>query len=180
MKALKPLVLFLSIYLMPYCPAAQSGNALPTQRALVFADSLLNAFRYSDWPVYMEISYPGIIKYYGGTKAFQEYVQRTRTMSGAPENNAPVKTEIIQIVNEQLEWQCVVKKTQETTIDGKKASIVSYLVGQSKDEGLHWKYVDVAFNSVANIIYIMPDIFESLSIPQRQIIFEKDALAKMQ
>ena len=72
------------------------------------------------------------------------------------------------------EWQCVIKKIRETTIDDKKAHVVSYLVGQSKDEGQNWKFFDVAFNSVENVIYIMPDIFPTLAIPQRQVIFEKD------
>jgi hypothetical protein len=71
----------------------------------------------------------------------------------------------------------VIKKTRPKTIDGKKAYIVSYLVGQSRDNGTTWKYFDVAFNSVANIGYIMPDKFEALMIPQREVIFEKDQMA---
>lgn len=176
MKALKTIV-FVLLLTSSGNSFAQSDTAIASQRALLFADSLLNAFRYHDWNAYLEMSYPGVIKYYGGKKGFQEYILRARQIS---DSQIPEKTELVQILNDITEWQCVIRKKRETTIDGKKAVIISYLVGQSKDEGKNWRYVDVAFNSVANITYIMPDIFDTLAIPQRQIVFEKNRVAKSQ
>lgn len=123
------------------------------------------------------MSYPGMIRYYGGKKNFEEYIQRALAISSMGKETFN-KTEVIDLQNNRKEWQCVIRKTSQMEIDGKRASIISYLVGQSKDEGQNWKYVDVALNSVNNVVYIMPDIFSKLSIPQRQVVFVKDQVAK--
>lgn len=150
---------------------AQSDSAFASQRALLFADSLVNAFRYNNLDQYVSISYPGVIRYYGGKNQFREYISRARSITVSNTEELREKCELVQLMNDGKEWQCVVKKTTETMVDGKKARIISYLVGQSKDEGNTWKYFDVAYNSVENVIYIMPDIFNSLAIPQRQVVY---------
>jgi hypothetical protein len=170
---MKTLFFILFLYAVPVSISAQSTRAIVAQRALAYADSLLNAFQNNRSGQYTEMSYPGVITYYGGIRNYQQYVERARALS----DSAHEKTEIAQLLNNNNEWQCVIKKTHPRIIDGKKAYIVSYLVGQSIDSGMTWKYFDVAFNSVANIAYIMPDKFESLTIPQRQVIFEKDQMA---
>jgi hypothetical protein len=180
MKALKPLAPFF-IFLLAFSSSnGQSNLDNPSHRALVYADSLLNAFRNNELNQYIDMSYPGIISYYGGKKNFQDYIERERTVITSDNESTPEKIELMQIQKEKDEWQCVIKKTTKTNIDGKKAFIISYLVGQSTDEGQTWKYFDVAINSVENIGYIMPDIFNTLSIPQRQVIFEKDQVAVTQ
>ncbi|MBO9572564.1 MAG: hypothetical protein J7497_10205 [Chitinophagaceae bacterium] len=148
---------------------AQSDSAFASQRALLFADSLIKSFQSGNFNQYLSISYPGVIKYYGGKHQFTEYIQQARAIESAPGDE---QIEIFQILNNKNEWQCVVKKKNETVIDGKHAVVVSYLVGQSKDEGNTWKYVDVAYNPVNNVVQIMPDVFEKIAVPQRQIIFQ--------
>jgi hypothetical protein len=154
---------------------AQFDPSFAKQHAIQFADSLVNAFRHNNIDEYINISYPGIIKYYGGKHQFEDFIQRARSiMSDDQKENV----ELLQLENNEEEWQCIVKKTTPSLIDGKKATIVSYLIGQSKDNGNNWKYFDIAFNSVENVIFIMPDVFDNLSIPQRQVIFHKDQLAR--
>lgn len=180
MKALKTLVFLFMLSFAFTSLQAQSDKNTASQRALIYADSLLNAFRDNNLNLYIEMSYPGIVSYYGGRKNFEKYILRERAGIGNELQAAPEKTELLQIVKAKKEWQCVIKKTCKTNIDGRKASIVSYLVGQSKDKGQSWKYFDVAINSVENVAYIMPDIFSEIAIPQRQVIFEKDQVAKNQ
>jgi hypothetical protein len=170
---MKAIFFIIVLYALPFGIRAQSNEAVVSQRALAYADSLLNAFQNNRSGEYTEMTYPGAISYYGGIRSFQHYIERERALS----DNAKEKTEIVQLLNNKNEWQCVIKKTRPKTIDGKKAYIVSYLVGQSRDNGTTWKYFDVAFNSVANIGYIMPDKFEALMVPQREVIFEKDQMA---
>ena len=165
---LKKLVFLLIIAGSVNKAEAQSDSAFASQRALLFADSLIKSFQSGNLNEYISISYPGVIKYYGGRHQFAEYIQRVRELNKEHDN----QVELMQIVNDKKEWQCVVKKINETTIDGKNAMVVSYLVGQSKDEGNTWKYVDVAYNSVNSVVLIMPDVFEKIAIPQRQIIFQ--------
>jgi hypothetical protein len=170
---MKTVFFILLLYALPFSICAQSREEVVSKRALVSADSLLSAFQNNRSGQYTEMSYPGVISYYGGIRNYQQYIERARAVS----DGAPEKTEIVQLLHNNNEWQCVIKKTHPRIIDGKKAYIVSYLVGQSTDNGMTWKYFDVAFNSVANIGYIMPDKFEQLTIPQRQVIFEKDQMA---
>lgn len=170
---MKTVFFILLLYALPFSSYAQSNRAAVSQHALAYADSLLSAFHNNHSGEYAGMSYPGVISYYGGIRSFQQYIERERALS----DNAADKTELIQLLNNKNEWQCVIKKTHPRTIDGKKAYIVSYMVGQSTDDGMTWKYFDVAFNSVANVAYIMPDKFEALTIPRREIIFEKDQMA---
>ena len=181
MKAIRAFVFLTLIIFSGFSRAnAQSDTAIASERALLFADSLLTAFRYSNWSQYIEMSYPGVIKYYGGKKGFQDYVQRARSINNSITEEPKETTELMQLLSDMGEWQCVIRKIRHTKIDGKKASIISYMVGQSKDDGITWKYFDVAFNSVENVIYIMPDIFDTLAIPQRQIVYDKDEVVKNQ
>ncbi|MEO8582221.1 MAG: hypothetical protein ABI415_00420 [Flavitalea sp.] len=176
MKALKTFVFLSACLCVTSLLDAQKKNSIATIHAIKFADSLNQAFKKNDWNDYLSISYPGVIKYYGGTRDFKEYIARTRNINSSIANESPEKVQVVQMVNQINEWQCVVEKTRSTMIDGKKAQIVSYMVGQSMDEGNTWKYFDVAYSSPENLVYIMPDIFHNISVPQRKIIFEKDQL----
>jgi hypothetical protein len=180
MKALKSIAFLSALCFSALLAAAQNDNSIVTSRALLFADSLNHAFRSNNFQEYIAISYPGVIKYYGGTRDFREYIERTTERNNSTADLNAEKTDLVQLEKNKNEWQCVVQKTQETIIDGRKAWVVSYMIGQSKDEGDTWKYFDVAYNSSENLVYIMPDIFDNLSIPQRQIIFENNQLARKQ
>src|SRR5688572_28507631 len=124
------------------------------------------------------MSYPGVIKYYGGKQGFTDYISRMRAVNQSPFSEERDKLELIQMLPDDGEWQCVVKRIHHTHIDGKKARIISYMVGQSKDDARSWNHFDVSYNSVENVICFMPDIFDTLAIPDRQIIFDKEEVAR--
>lgn len=147
----------------------------PADHALKSVDSLLNAYRSNQFSLYLDLTYPGVVKYYGGTKNFLEFVERNKELEQQYVGND--KLHVVQIADDANEWQCVIQRTHETVIDGKQASIISYMVGQSLDNGNSWKFVDVALNSVANLSYIMPDIFNNLSIPSREVVYGKSVAA---
>lgn len=181
MKVLKS-ALFLAILLSSrFVCFSQNDSSINSTVALRYADSLTTAFREHNWNRYLAISYPGVISYYGGTKNYRAYVERTRAVNNSSAINEKAKLELIQMSNNHSEeWQCVIKKTASTVIDGQKAAVISYLVGQSLDNGSSWKFLDVSHNSVDILPDIMPDMFATLTVPQRRIIFEKDQLARLQ
>ena len=150
------------------CKNLQAQTTSLSESAILYADSFLKSFRNNDVDQYTNLSYPGVVTYYGGNKNFREYVQRARALNryGNTEN-----LKVVQLVHDVTELQCVIKKTSETTIDGRKAKVISYMIGQSKDDGRSWKFIDVAQNSPGNLVYIMPDISGKLTVPQRQVIF---------
>ena len=163
------LCLFISTYV-----SAQTEETAESKHAMAFADSLVKSFKYENWEQYLSLSYPGVVKYYGGKNGYIEYIRRARANYGDSLEETPEKLKLIQMINDIDEWQCVVEKTRETVVNGKKAHVVSYMVGQSKDDGSTWRFFDVAYNSVENVIYIMPDVFGTLSIPQRSTVIDDD------
>jgi hypothetical protein len=72
MKALKGFLLLTATFTVSAINA-QSDSSAASQRALMFADSLVAAFRFNNLDVYTDLSYAGVIKYYGGKKNFNEY-----------------------------------------------------------------------------------------------------------
>ena len=154
---------------------AQHEANTPSKIALQYADSLLSAYRLQNWNSYIEITYPGLITYFGGRKGFEKYLERSWQITPVAEE--PVRTELYQLINEAEEWQCVIKKTSRAVIDGRKAQIINYLIGQSRDAGKSWQYVDLAFASTRNLPAIMPDVFNKLKVPDRIIMFEVPEVA---
>jgi hypothetical protein len=176
---IRTLVLFsLCILFATVRLSAQTDTVTASQRALLLADNMLRAFKYSDWDQYVSLSYPGVVKYYGGKTGYLEHVRRTRTHYSDSLNQNPEKVRIVQISNDMNEWQCVMEKSRLTYAGGKRIRVISYLVGQSKDDGVNWKFFDVAYNSVENVIYIMPEIFDTLAIPVRRTVAEEEGIVQ--
>lgn len=171
---MKSLVILTAVFFLFGSAVAQSDSSFASKRALLFADSLLNSFRNNNLTAYTELSYPGIVEYYGGRKNFEEYLRRAKAITS---DESPDQMRLVQLLNNANEWQCVIQKTQHGTIDNNKALITTYLVGQSVDNGETWKFFDVAYNSVSNVAYIMPDIFSTLVIPQREVVFHTTSQA---
>jgi hypothetical protein len=171
-QPMKTLRLFFFFGAVVFCRQSLQAQILsPSETAIIYADSFLNSFKNNDIGQYADLSYPGVIIYYGGNKNFREYVQRARTLIKAGTSESLM---LVQFVHDVAELQCVIKKTSETTIDGRRAQIISYMVGQSKDNGQSWRFIDLAQNSPGNLVYIMPDISPELTVPQRQVIFSTE------
>jgi hypothetical protein len=171
MKAIY-LIAILSFLLSAHAGSAQSAD----RSALAVADSMLHAYSNNNLNVYANLSYPGIVSYYGGNRNYMMYLERARALESFTPGSTD-KLEVIQLETRGNESQCVIQRSHETTLDNKKAVIISYMVGQSLDKGKSWTFFDVALNSVDNITWIMPDIFQELAIPLRQVVYQKTNLA---
>lgn len=179
MKAIKAAVLFVVLAASVLSSQAQKNPELFSQAALNCADSLLSAYREHNWEKYIDMSYPGVIQYYGGKKGFENFLDRSWMINRNDRIN-PEQTAMVQIIKEGSDMQCVIKKSSHSSIDGKKAMVISYLIGQSTDGGRTWKYFDVAFTSSQDLIYVMPDISGQLQVPERKIIFQSSEMAMNQ
>jgi len=176
MKTLKSTVFLLLFIASALSIRAQRTTDVISSRALLYADSMISAFAAGELNKYIDMSYPGVVSYYGGMNTYSNFVQRAFQMHpGSADSN---KTELLQVVKtNRKEWQSLVRKTTETIIDNKKAFVISYMVGRSENNGASWRYVDVALNPVENLVFIMPDISAELLVPKRQIIFTDDQVA---
>ncbi|WEK35331.1 MAG: hypothetical protein P0Y53_22800 [Candidatus Pseudobacter hemicellulosilyticus] len=158
--------------------SAQTDSAAARQKALFYADSLIRSHFYQDWKAVASLTCNSAIKYYGGPDGFREHVVMLYFHNEPQVEEKPERSSIVRIMNNDIdEWQCVVEKIRHTFINNRRARIYSYLVGQSKDDAATWKFVDVSHNSVKNVIYIFPDIFGTLAIPDARTVYEDEELA---
>ncbi|NML23157.1 hypothetical protein HHL16_19930 [Pseudoflavitalea sp. G-6-1-2] len=180
MKASKQLGLTLCVCLMCFTSFSQDTAAI-SQRAKFYADSMCRSYFYEGWQAFSDLTMYSAIKYYGGKDAYTSHFKMLY-FHNAPDKDVdkPEQTSMITLMNKGTdEWQCVLEKIRFTQIDNRRARIYSYLVGQSKDDGDTWKFVDAGQNSEKNIIYIFPDVFGTLAIPEYRVVYEDEEAAKI-
>jgi hypothetical protein len=180
MKTLKLILAGLALCLAQSGATAQPDTAKIASNALFFADSLVKADQFEQWNTYADLAPLNVIKHYGGKDGFVDYVQKARThfISTIVEDAPTLKLQALMTQDNQ--WQCVIRESRYIHRDNKKLHIITYFVGQSTDEGTNWRLFDVGYNRVANIIYMMPDVFGDLAIPEHIIIPEEEELAAAQ
>lgn len=145
--------------------AQDNDSTVASANALKYADQLIKASFYQDWKAYSDLSNPSAIKFYGGPQQFKEHVVTMYFRNAPQQEEKPETLRITELRNDVDQWQAVIEKVRNTFIDGKKAIITTYLVGQSLDAGATWKFIDVSHNSLDNLAFIFPTIFTDLTIP---------------
>jgi len=169
-------ILFLSLTAQD---AFSQDSAKIKENALLFADSLIKTDVYQNWSVYADLAPASVLKYYGGKDGFIANAQKIHPRTVSSFDLDYPERKIIALMARENQWQCVIWESRHITRDdNKKYHLVTYLLGQSNDDGETWRIFDVAYNSVANVIYMMPDVMGELPIPQPYIISEEEELAK--
>lgn len=160
--------------------ATQSDTAISTQKALIFADSLIKANFYQEWDAYISLSCQTAIKYYGGKESFKEHIIENYYRNEPAITEKPITLRMVTMMTDRVsEWQCVIEKLRDTYGENsRKEKIYTYLVGQSTDNGQSWKFIDVGNDDIRNVIYIMPNIFGSLAIPEKKIVYDDEVEAQ--
>ena len=158
---------------------AQPDSAHITQRALLFADSLVKADAYQDFTIYSRLAPVSVIKYYGGNEGYSGHVLQLRSLTSSIQEEAAPELQMQTLVTLKDQWQCVIRLSRFYHRDDKKYHLVSYLIGQSKDEGETWRLFDVNYNKVDNLILIFPDILD-MPIKETSMLTEEQELAKQQ
>jgi len=157
----------------------ESDTAIAIRNALQFGDSLVKANFYADWGTYLNLSNPSAIKFYGGKDGFKENVVMIHYRNEPKTEEKPEKLKMVTMMNNVETWQCVIEKVRESWDDSRgKVKTYAYLVGESTDNGLTWKFIDVSHNSLVNVIYIMPSIFGTMGIPEGKTVYVDEVAAK--
>lgn len=163
----------------PDQPLPESDSAIAVRHALYFGDSLVKANFYAEWPTYLSLSNPTAIKYYGGKDAFKEHVVTIHYHNEPKTEEKPEKLQVLHMMNDIDTWQCVIEKVRSTFDESRgNVKIYTYLIGESTDNGLTWKFIDVSHNSLVNVIYIMPSIFGNLAIPEGKTVYVDEVAAQ--
>ncbi|HVU97457.1 MAG TPA: hypothetical protein VHE34_19675 [Puia sp.] len=158
---------------------AQPDTARISQKALMYADSLVKTDRYGNWQSYADLAPASVIKYYGGKDGYIGHVLSMRgfTMSAIEEDAPSLQLETLVTKNDQ--WQCVIRLSRYFHKDDKKFHLVTNLIAQSRDEGETWRIFDVNYNTVTNMILIFPDIMD-MPLKATSILSEEQELAQQQ
>ena len=162
-------VLFLSQSKMA---EAQTDSAHIKQRAFYFVDSLQKEYGLENWDHYVALTYPGVIKYFGSKEGFLENVAMQRLYLGDSILETVESLEVKQIVETEKSWQCVVEKIKGWNINGRKAKLLTYIVGRSADGGNTWTFFEISEGMLTNARQVMRDISNDLLIPERRIVYE--------
>lgn len=180
MKILTPILVVSVVLLTHLTGFAQPDSAKISEKAMAYADSLVKTDAYQSWNAYADLAPLSVIKFYGGKDGYLEHIKtgRQRTVSSIDEDPAQLKLISLMTANDQ--WQCLIRESRYFHKEDKKFHQVTYFLGQSKDEGETWKYFDLSYNKVANIIYIFPEVLGDLAIPEPSILSEQEEIAQQQ
>ncbi len=169
---MKTFTLFLAGAILLF--SATSGSAQPDTariklRVLLFADSLVKTDSFQNWNAYANLTQESVIKHYGGKDGFIQHILPIRAKRISDIAEAPAELTVQSLMTENEQWQCVVRESRYFHKGDQVYHLTTYFIGQSKDEGETWKLFDVGYNSVANIIYMFPDIFGDLPIQETTV-----------
>ncbi|HTI12435.1 MAG TPA: hypothetical protein VL832_27875 [Puia sp.] len=180
MKILTPILVVFVTSLIYSASYAQPDSAKISEKALFYADSLVKTDGYENWSVYADLAPLPVIKFYGGRDGYLDHVRtaRMRTLSTTNEDLPQLKVLSLMTANDQ--WQCLVRVSRYFHKEEKKFHQVTYFLGQSKDEGETWKIFDLSFNKIANVIYLFPEVFGDMAIPEPSILSEQEEIAQQQ
>jgi hypothetical protein len=160
-----PLLLLITLAGHAQDTARISQNALKYAGSLVTADAY--AATYGDWSAYADLAPVSVLKFYGGKEGYIKRVSLARMRTTSAIQEATPELKMLLLENRQDQWQCVIRLSRYFhKTDQSQYHLVTYLVGQSKDDGETWKLFDVSYNSVANIIYIFPEIMDDIPLKE--------------
>jgi len=158
---------------------AQPDTVRITKRALFYADSLVKTDAFSNWSAYADLAPASVKKFYGGKDAYISHVLQVRAHTTSAFEEAAPELQMQTLVTLNDQWQCVIRLSRYFHRDDQKYHLVSYLIGQSKDEGENWMIFDVNYNTVGNLMQIFPDIM-NMPIKETSMLTEQQELAQQQ
>ena len=157
----------------------ESDTAIASRHALKFADSITKADFYAEWSTYMNLSCPIAFKFYGGKDGYKENAVMIHYRDEPKTEEKVPRIQLLHLMNDIETWQCVIEKVREKWDESRgKVKVYTYLIGESTDNGLTWKFIDASHNSLQNVIYILPSIFTTMEIPEGKIVYVDEVAAK--
>lgn len=163
----------------PDQPLPESDTAIATRQALKFADSLVKADFYTDWTTYLNLSCPSAFKFYGGKDGYKENVVMIHYRDEPKTEEKVPELQLLHLMNDVDTWQCVIEKVRDKWDESRgKVKIYTYLIGESTDNGINWKFIDASHNSLQNVIYLLPSVFTTMEIPEGKIVYEDEVATR--
>lgn len=172
------ILVFFFVVSAQFSSAQESDSAIAARNALQYADKIVKANFYQDWKTYLDLTCYSAIKYYGGPEQFKEQVVMIYFRNEPKLEEKPETLRLLVLRNDIDQWQCVIEKVRNTFINDKKAIVYSYLIGQSLDAGVTWKFIDVSHNAMENVVPLLPTVFTDMPIPAGKTVFPDEVAAQ--
>ena len=170
------------LFIFIFTTQAQPDTAKIGRNALAFADSLTKSdaygITYGNWSAYADLNPASVIKYYGGKAGLIQHITSLRTPTISETQEPAPEYQLLALENRDEQWQCVIRQSSYFHKEGTQYHFVTYLIGQSRDEGESWRLFDVSYSKVANLIYIFPEIMDDLELKDATVL-SQDQEAKM-
>ena len=160
---MKNIVLILSI-LISINGSAQTDTSQLHRNILSSMDGMQTSFMKSDWEVFVNYMHPEIIKLSGGKEKLTTLVKGQMNAL----NNATIDTigsgNVLQLINFNGQWQCVVESFLQMTIESKTVTVISSNIGVS-DDGKSWKFIRVATGKEGTMVKMFSSLSSELKPP---------------
>ncbi|MCW3114067.1 MAG: hypothetical protein JWR18_2463 [Segetibacter sp.] len=128
-------------------------------------DSMLAAFKRRDWITFVRYNHPNMTKRMGGAEAFASFIDMQMKQIPAGSIKDIGLGKVLQVVNTAKDKQCVVEQNLEMEVKGSRLNKITYLIGESIDNGNTWTFFDASTKAGVLPKDIKPDLSEDLKIP---------------
>lgn len=129
-------------------------------------DSVSLSFEKKDWKTFAGLMHPSLIEMFGDQERFVTFIdEQMKTLLKEAEVNSMGSGNILQLINFNNQWQCVVESYLQMTVDSMIVSTVSSNVGVSFDNGLSWKFLRVTNGNETKVKELIKGLSPEIQIP---------------
>ncbi|MEJ7627946.1 MAG: hypothetical protein WKF35_13855 [Ferruginibacter sp.] len=126
-----------------------------------------------NWEEYVKYTHPAVVEMIGGKEKFVKIV--SEFMTELPDSSIKFFElgKPMQLINSGHDWQTVIMQKLDIYIQGKMVRSVSYLVGESLDNGKTWTFFDSKGDREV-VKKMKPDVSDKLIIPAGSQVIDEN------
>jgi hypothetical protein len=144
----------------------QNSDSVASRNATLQSDLMAQAFLHQDYPTFERYAYPGLTRLLGGKDKLEAVLKQGRDMmdqQGLQLNSIDMQRPA-SIVKTPATLQCVLRETMNYST----FTDTVYIIGVSRDKGLHWTFLNAGKKDLATLRKTFPELSTELKIPASQ------------
>lgn len=148
---------------------SKNDSSILAKKIVLAVDSMTTAFKQKDLSTFSRFNYSGIKKIMGGEEAFIETIKASYKQLPDSSLKEIRAGRVHRIVKEKNSLQCIVEQILKIKVNTVTVSSISYLVGESRNNGNTWSFFDASAESIfLPNNKVMPNLSKKLIIPKKQ------------
>jgi hypothetical protein len=151
-----------------FCSQAQAPGAADSLKAQ--ASRMANGLISGDYGTFIHYLHPKVIEVSGGVAALkQTLVEMSRQLSTAGLSFQEVSLDSASaFIKKGAQLQATIRQHTTIKLQQGRSVATSTLIGMSVDNGLHWRFVDTNYKTMADMQKLLPNLSSELVIPQQR------------